>query len=45
MADPVDMAVVDAGIDESLKKLTPERMEQVVRRVLGPEDDPGESGR
>jgi Fe-S oxidoreductase len=34
MADPVDMAVVDPGLDDSITKLTPERIEQVIRHVL-----------
>ena len=34
MADQIDAQVVDPGIDESIKKLTPERIEQVIRKVL-----------
>jgi Fe-S oxidoreductase len=34
MADPQDAQVEDAGIDRAIEKLTPERIEQVIRRVL-----------
>ena len=34
MADQADAQVVDPGIDESIKRLTPERIEQVIQRVL-----------
>jgi Fe-S oxidoreductase len=34
MADLADAKVVDPGIDEQIKKLTPERIEQVINRVL-----------
>ncbi len=34
MADTVDMAVKDRGIDEAVDKLTPERIEAVIRHVL-----------
>jgi Fe-S oxidoreductase len=34
MADAVDMAVKDRGIDEGVAKLTPERIEAVIRHVL-----------
>ena len=34
MADLADAQVLDPGIEENLKKLTPERIEQVVNRVL-----------
>jgi Fe-S oxidoreductase len=34
MADLADQNVADPGIDEPLKKLTPERIEAVIRRVL-----------
>jgi Fe-S oxidoreductase len=34
MADAEDARVEDAGIDRAVEKLTPERIEQVIRRVL-----------
>ena len=34
MADEADAQVVDPGLDESIKRLTPERIEQVIQRVL-----------
>ena len=34
MADLVDMQVIDPGVDENIAKLTPERIEQTVNRVL-----------
>jgi Fe-S oxidoreductase len=34
MADLADAQVVDPGLDESIKKLTPQRIEQVIRKVL-----------
>jgi Fe-S oxidoreductase len=34
MADLVDAQVVDPGIDETIKKLTPERIEAVINQVL-----------
>ena len=34
MADQADAQVVDLGLDESIKRLTPERIEQVIQRVL-----------
>jgi Fe-S oxidoreductase len=34
MADMADAAVVDPGIDEQIAKLTPERIERVIKRVL-----------
>lgn len=34
MSDPTDMMIADAGIDEGIKKLTPERIEQTIRHVL-----------
>ena len=34
MADPADAQVVDPGVDENIAKLTPERIEQVITRVL-----------
>ena len=34
MADAADAQVVDPGVDENIKKLTPERIEQVINRVL-----------
>ena len=37
MPDSADMQVVDLGIDEAIKKLTPEKIEQTIRRVLDKE--------
>jgi ferredoxin len=34
MPDPTDMMIADAGIDEGIKKLTPERIEKTIRHVL-----------
>ena len=34
MADSVDAAVEDAGIDRALETLTPERIEKTIRHVL-----------
>ena len=34
MADLVDMQVIDPGVDENIAKLTPERIEQTINRVL-----------
>lgn len=34
MPDPTDMKIADAGIDEGIKKLTPERIEKTIRQVL-----------
>lgn len=34
MVDVADLEVVDPGVDENIKKLTPERIEQVIQRVL-----------
>lgn len=34
MSDPTDMKIADAGIDEGIKKLTPERIEKTIRHVL-----------
>jgi len=34
MADAVDAQVVDPGLDEAVKKLTPERIQEVIQRVL-----------
>ncbi len=34
MSDPVDEAVVDPGIDDAIAKLTPEKIEKVIRHVL-----------
>jgi Fe-S oxidoreductase len=34
MPDPTDMKIADAGIDEGIKKLTPERIEKTIRHVL-----------
>ncbi len=36
--DPAEAAVVDAGLDETVKKLTPERIEKVIKTVLGPKN-------
>jgi len=34
MGDPADRQVEDAGLDETIKKLSPERIEQVIKHVL-----------
>jgi len=34
MADPVDMAVEDLGIEKGLEKLTPQRIAEVIRHVI-----------
>ncbi len=34
MADAEDQKIIDPGIDEQIKKLTPERIEEVINRVL-----------
>ena len=34
MADLEDMKVIDPGVDDSIAKLTPERIEQTINRVL-----------
>ena len=36
MADQEDAQVVDPGIDESVKKLTPEKIEKTILKVLNP---------
>ncbi|MBW2257082.1 MAG: (Fe-S)-binding protein, partial [Deltaproteobacteria bacterium] len=37
MGDPIDAAVIDPGIDESLERVTEKRIEQVIRHVLDKE--------
>jgi len=37
MADPAEAQVVDPGLDESIKKLTPERIAKVINTVLSPQ--------
>ncbi|MBD3854820.1 MAG: (Fe-S)-binding protein, partial [Acidobacteria bacterium] len=34
MADLVDMQIIDPGVDENIAKLTPERIERTINKVL-----------